>query len=181
LAQNPDHGNAITILGIDPGSRITGFAIVQWAQQKVIYKRHGIIKLSEQKPLPDRLGELSQSIQEILRKYRPDQVSIEKIFMGKNADSAFKLGHARGVVIAESVNLKAQVFEYATRVVKKTIAGSGAADKVQVQIALQRYFMIKDLSPIDASDALALAVHHAFQLQNPINKLILKAQRQAEV
>ena len=181
MAQNREISNAITILGIDPGSRVTGFAIVQLHLLKVIYKRHGVIQLSDKKTFSDRLGELSESIQEIMLKYRPDHVSVEKIFLGKNADSAFKLGHARGVVIAEAVKQRGQIFEYATRAVKKTVAGSGAADKVQVQIALQRYFMIKDLSPVDASDALALAVHHAFHLQNPVNKLILRNQRQVEV
>jgi crossover junction endodeoxyribonuclease RuvC len=163
LTRTSEISNSIKILGIDPGSRVTGFAVLEFFETCRLV-RHGVIQLSENQSFSYRLGELAQSMIELLDKYQPQQVSVEKIFLGKNADSAFKLGHARGVVMGECARRNCEVFEYATRVVKKSIAGSGAASKEQVQWALQKYFKIKNIDPIDASDALALAAHHALQL-----------------
>ncbi len=106
----------------------------------------------------------------LMKKYKPQQVSVEKIFLGKNADSAFKLGHARGVSMYESAKGGAEIFEYATRVVKKGIVGTGAADKDQVKMAVMRLLNIKAIQQVDASDALALAVFHAYQIMNPLHQ-----------
>ena len=106
----------------------------------------------------------------LMKKYKPQQVSVEKIFLGKNADSAFKLGHARGVSMYESAKGGAEIFEYATRVVKKGIVGTGAADKDQVKMAVMRLLNLKAIQQIDASDALALAVFHAYQIMNPLHQ-----------
>lgn len=158
------------ILGIDPGSRVTGFGVVKMKSHQVIeHISHGVIMLETDMAFPQRMKELGESMAQILAKYKPEQVVIEKIFLGKNADSAFKLGHARGVTMYESARLDCQVIEYATRVVKKGIVGTGAASKEDVANALSRLLKIKAISRLDASDALALAVFHAFQIMNPLH------------
>lgn len=164
------------ILGIDPGSRITGFGVLKINNSKghhwtVQHISHGVILMNPEDPFAVRMKDLGESMRELVDKYQPAHVSVEKIFLGKNADSAFKLGHARGVVLYESARSGADVHEYATRVVKKGIVGSGAATKEEVQFALQRLLNIKAISRVDASDALALAAYHAFQMMNPLQKL----------
>lgn len=157
------------ILGIDPGSRITGFGVVRCRDiqsSSLETLGYGVIKMDLEQPFALRMKELGESLQEILKKYKPDAVSIEKIFLGKNADSAFKLGHARGVAMYESARAEAQVFEYATRIVKKGITGKGGARKEEVQVVLERLLGLRQITRIDASDALALAVHHAFACMN---------------
>ena len=156
----------MVILGIDPGSRVTGFGVVQVIDDHVTHISHGVILLQDEDSFSGRMCELGEGLETLLKKYKPDQVSIEKIFLGKNADSAFKLGHARGVAMYESAKNGAHVYEYATRVVKKGIVGTGAATKEQVQMALTRLLNIKAISKMDASDALALAVFHAFQIKH---------------
>jgi crossover junction endodeoxyribonuclease RuvC len=149
-----------------PGSRITGFGLVQLDRKsgRIQPLAFGVIQLDEKAALAQRLKELGESLQKILEKYKPNVVSIEKIFLGKNADSAFKLGHARGVAMYESACFGIPVFEYATRVVKKGITGKGGASKEDVQMVLQRLLGIRAIKRIDASDALALAVYHAHQM-----------------
>lgn len=163
------------ILGIDPGSRITGFGVIKIHGNHIEHVSHGVILMKAEDPFAIRMRDLAEGMHEIVAKYKPAQVSVEKIFLGKNADSAFKLGHARGVVMSESARSGAEVFEYATRLVKKGIVGSGAASKEQVALALQRLLNIKAISRVDASDALALAAYHAYQMMNPLQKLKSRA------
>lgn len=161
------------ILGIDPGSRITGFGLVKYDKigRQVTHVSHGVILLDENASFPVRMKELGEAIETVLKKHRPEQVVIEKIFLGKNADSAFKLGHARGVALYESAKFGAEVVEYATRVVKKGIVGTGAATKEDVQNCLKRLLKIATISRLDASDALALATFQAYALMNPLPKV----------
>ncbi len=150
------------ILGIDPGSYVTGFGVVQISKdQRIHHVSHGVIVLGKKSPLPARLGELSEGMAEILAKYQPQHVVIEKMFLGRSADSAFILGHARGVVMSVSARTEAQIHEYATRVVKKGVAGKGSADKLQVQQMVMLLLGLKNIEHLDASDALALALYHS--------------------
>lgn len=155
-----------TIIGIDPGSRVTGFGVLEVCGHQLIHITHGVICMDLEASFSERMKQLGESLQEIFLKHQPQHVSIEKIFLGRNADSAFKLGHARGVAMYEAARANAQVVEYATRLVKKGIVGTGAAEKEAVRAALQSLLKIKGIARLDASDALALAVYHAFQLQN---------------
>lgn len=161
------------ILGIDPGSRITGFGVIKvtgrGAAARIQHVSHGVIQMNPKEAFHLRMKELGSGMEQILEKYKPQQVVIEKIFLGKNADSAFKLGHARGVAIYESAKHGAEVLEYATRLVKQGISGNGGASKEEVQTCLQRLLNIKAISQIDASDALALATFHAFRITNPLH------------
>lgn len=153
------------ILGVDPGSRITGFGLVRLDRGHIEHVSHGVIVMDAKGAFPDRMMELGSSFRELMQKYRPQEVSIEKIFLGKNADSAFKLGHARGVAMYEAVNGGARVYEYATRLVKKGVTGDGGASKEQVQAVLKAILGLQKIDRLDASDALAMACHHAFERQ----------------
>lgn len=156
---------SLIILGVDPGSRITGFGVVRVANGRIEHINHGVILLDADQAFALRMKELGAAFREVMEKYKPHQVVIEKIFLGKNADSAFKLGHARGVVMYEAGLGSADVFEYATRVVKKGVTGSGGSSKEDVQAILKAVLNIKTINRIDASDALAMACHHAFELK----------------
>ena len=154
------------ILGVDPGSRITGFGLIRVTREgQLEHVSHGVIVMDVAAGFPQRMMQLGGAFQEIMEKYRPTQVAIEKIFLGKNADSAFKLGHARGVVMYESIRGGAEVFEYATRLVKKGVTGGGGASKEQVQAVLKALLRLPKIDRLDASDALAMACHHAYEIQ----------------
>lgn len=151
------------ILGIDPGSQITGFGIIDASKDKPKAVSHGIIQLKTGSlSFNERLLLLSQNLDHILKKYQPQIVVVEKLFLGKNPDSAFKLGHARGICIAKAMENRCQVHEYTPREVKKTITGSGSSDKLQVSEVLKFMLQIGHFDFLDASDALALAYHHHF-------------------
>ncbi|KHD87688.1 MAG: crossover junction endodeoxyribonuclease RuvC [Bdellovibrio sp. ArHS] len=156
---------SVTILGVDPGSRITGFGVIRVENGRIEHINHGVILLDAEQSFPFRMKELGAAFREVMTKYQPHQVVIEKIFLGKNADSAFKLGHARGVVMYEAGLGGSDVFEYATRVVKKGVTGTGAASKEDVQAILKAILNLKVINRIDASDALAMACHHAFEIK----------------
>jgi crossover junction endodeoxyribonuclease RuvC len=168
------------ILGIDPGSRITGFGVLKVSGSgtslRIQHVNHGVIVMEPDAPFPHRMKELGEAMEMILQKYKPNEVAIEKIFLGRNADSAFKLGHARGVAMYESAKSGAEVIEYATRLVKKGITGSGGATKEEVQTCLMRLLNLKAIARIDASDALALAAYHAFQITNPLHQRTRRSQ-----
>lgn len=156
---------SMTILGVDPGSRITGFGAVTFENDKITHINHGVIMLEGLESFPLRMRELGLAFGEVMQKYRPQHVVIEKIFLGKNVDSAFKLGHARGVIMYEAGKYSSEVFEYATRSVKKGITGNGAASKEEVQAILKAILKISSINRIDASDALAMACYHAYEIK----------------
>lgn len=156
---------SLTILGVDPGSRITGFGILRVDRDRIEHISHGVILLDAELGFAGRMKELGSAFREVMAKYKPQQVVIEKIFLGKNADSAFKLGHARGVIMYEAGLGDSEVFEYATRVVKKGVTGNGGASKEDVQAVLKAILKIQAINRIDASDALAMACHHAFEMK----------------
>jgi len=164
------------LVGIDPGSVKTGFGVLEIRGNDIRHVNHGVILLADEATFPERLLALSDSLQMILKKYQATQVVIEKIFMGKSADSAFKLGHARGVAMTEAARSGAQIFEYATRAAKKGVTGTGAASKEDVQQALKIQLGLGQIVNFDASDALALALHHAQEWRTQL-KLIKLSER----
>lgn len=156
------------ILGIDPGSRFLGFAVLEVSStQPLVMKalEYGVLKFNAEENLSTRLLEIGEGVRDLMKSYKPDQVSLEKIFLGKNADSAFKLGHARGVVVYEALKAGCEVHEYATRVVKKGITGNGGAEKEHVRLVVQNLLKLPPVKSLDASDALAMACFHATQLR----------------
>lgn len=154
------------ILGIDPGSRFLGYAAIEVDRNRQMKPlEYGVLKFDAKAELTHRLLEIGNGIRDLMISYKPQHMSIEKIFLGKNADSAFKLGHARGVVIYEALSAGCEIFEYATRSVKKGITGNGGAEKDHVRMVLQNLLKLQPVKSLDASDALAMACYHVTQLQ----------------
>ena len=153
------------ILGIDPGSRFLGYGVISVENSRLKAIDYGVLKFAAEVPLSQRLHEIGVGVQELFKKFQPAHVSLEKIFLGKNADSAFKLGHARGVVIYEALSAGCEIFEYATRSVKKGITGNGGAEKDHVRMVVQNLLKLPPVKSLDASDALAMACYHVTQLQ----------------
>jgi crossover junction endodeoxyribonuclease RuvC len=152
------------ILGIDPGSRITGYGIIDISGQSYRYVASGSIRISADY-FPDRLKQIFDGISQIVSQYQPEEMAIEQVFMHKNADSALKLGQARGASICAVQTTGLPVFEYAARQVKQAIAGKGNADKEQVQYMVKLLLNVQGASQIDASDALGISICHAHYRQ----------------
>ncbi|MDU2998496.1 MAG: crossover junction endodeoxyribonuclease RuvC [Klebsiella pneumoniae] len=140
------------ILGIDPGSRVTGYGVIRQVGRQLSYLGSGCIR-TKVDDLPSRLKLIYAGVTEIITQFQPDYFAIEQVFMAKNADSALKLGQARGVAIVAATNQALPVFEYAARQVKQTVVGIGSAEKSANPQA-------------DAADALAIAITHCHVSQN---------------
>lgn len=155
------------ILGIDPGSRITGYGIIRQTGRQLSYLGSGCIRTVVD-DMPGRLKLIYAGVSEIITQFQPDFFSIESVFMAKNADSALKLGQARGAAIVAAVNQDLPVFEYAARQVKQTVVGTGAAEKSQVQHMVRSILKLPANPQADAADALAIAITHCHMSQNAI-------------
>lgn len=161
------------ILGIDPGSRITGYGIIEMNRSDCVYVASGCIRATEPS-MPGRLEEIFTGVCELIDQYCPDAMAIEKIFMARSADSALKLGQARGALIVAGVNRGLEIFEYEARKVKQAVVGTGAATKPQVQHMVGRLLRLKGEPQQDAADALAIALCHA-QSSRHLDKLDVAA------
>lgn len=148
------------ILGIDPGSRVTGYGVLSTVGSHLEYVTSGCIRAADKATLPEKLDEIFTGVSQIIAEYVPDELAIEKIFMSRSADSALKLGHARGVAIVAGVNQGLPVFEYEARKVKQAVVGTGAATKNQVQHMVQTLLKLPGKPQQDAADALAIAICH---------------------
>ncbi len=155
------------ILGIDPGSRITGYGIIRQTGRQLSYLGSGYIRTVVD-DMPGRLKLIYAGVSEIITQFQPDFFAIESVFMAKNADSALKLGQARGAAIVAAVNQDLPVFEYAARQVKQTVVGTGAAEKSQVQHMVRSLLKLPANPQADAADALAIAITHCHMSQNAI-------------
>lgn len=149
----------LRILGIDPGSRITGFGVIEIQQGKVAYVTSGCIRV-EGKALPERLKSIFNSVSEIVEEFHPSEMAVEQVFVNKNVDSALKLGQARGAAICAGVIRELEVFEYTPTQIKKAIVGKGHADKAQMQFMVRALLNLPGLPQQDAADALACALCH---------------------
>lgn len=154
------------ILGIDPGSRVAGFGLVHLKAGGIHYLEHGVLDVTKERSFLSRLELLGRLTEELLNRTRPDVLAIEEVFLGKNVDSAFKLGHARGLIIYQALLAGLEIKEYSTRLVKKSVTGSGSSEKEQVRWFLEKFFK-RSLNgvPLDATDALALAYHGAVAIE----------------
>jgi crossover junction endodeoxyribonuclease RuvC len=147
------------ILGIDPGSQITGYGIIDIDGNHSVHIAHGEIRVAG-KGLPEKLRNIFEGITEVLEKYNPDETAIEKVFMHRNADSALKLGQARGSAITACTLHDLEVFEYTANQVKQATVGKGHAAKEQVQHMVKILLCLDKGPPADAGDALAIALCH---------------------
>jgi crossover junction endodeoxyribonuclease RuvC len=148
------------ILGIDPGSRITGYGLINSVGVKNEYVASGCIRVKGE-TLPEKLKYIFDGVSEVIDTYIPQEMSIEQVFLSKNADSALKLGQARGAAIVAATAQDVPVFEYAARRVKQSVVGKGSADKTQVQHMVMTLLKLSAAPQVDASDALAIALCHA--------------------
>jgi crossover junction endodeoxyribonuclease RuvC len=150
-----------TILGIDPGSRITGYGIIRSDGQRHQYIASGTIVATGTGGLPERLVRIFNGISTIIQHYAPQEAAIEEVFMAQNAGAALKLGQARGAAVVALAHHDLPIAEYAARRVKQTVSGYGAADKSQVQYMVKLLLNVVGNAAIDAADALAVAICHA--------------------
>ena len=147
------------ILGIDPGSRVCGYGVINTVGNKLEYISSGCIKVADL-PFTDRLQIIFEGVTEIIKRYQPIEVAVEEIFVGKSAVSALKLGQARGAVIVACTNQQLPVHEYPPNQIKKALVGRGRADKSQMQHMVTSILKLSATPQEDASDALCVAVCH---------------------
>ena len=160
------------ILGIDPGTLLMGYGIIEVNGTKLLLKEMSVLKLSAKKSNPERLHAIHHKVIELIKKFSPHEFAIEAPFFGKNVQSMLKLGRAQGVAIAAAMSAGIPVTEYSPRKVKQSITGHGNADKEQVWRMLQRLLLLKEeTKSYDATDALAVAVCHHFQESSLLGKM----------
>ena len=149
------------IIGLDPSLTCTGWGIVAKSGSRLSHIANGQIRTDAALSLPERLVTIDRELTDVLLLHRPDSSAVEEVFVNKNPQSTLKLGHARGVVLLALARAGLPVHEYATRLVKKALVGTGAAEKAQVQAMLKVLLPGVQLAGADAADALAVAICHA--------------------
>lgn len=149
-----------TILGIDPGSQVTGYGVIQLRQNKPIYVASGCIRV-DKADHPVRLKQIFTGIRQVIEQYRPTHAAVEQVFMHKNPNSAIKLGQARGAALTALALSDLEIAEYTPRLVKQSVVGYGAAQKVQIQHMVRVLLELSGFPQADAADALAIALCHA--------------------
>src|SRR5664279_5012137 len=159
------------ILGVDPGTIFTGYGIICHDKNTSTRVCNGLIKLPSTKSLPQKLEIIYDELSKVIRTYKPDEFAIETAFYGKNVQSAMKIGYARGVSLLAAIHNKLPASEYSPREVKKSVVGNGAASKEQVFFMISTLLNLKnEKMRFDESDALAVALCHAFRLKTPLRK-----------
>jgi len=163
------------ILGVDPGTNLTGFGIIKKNNSakggEFTHLANGLIKLPADKSLANKLEIIYDELVNIIRRYRPDEFAIETAFYGKNVQSALKIGYARGAAILAAAHCKIPMSEYSPREIKKSVVGRGSASKEQVYYMIKTLLLIKSAKmKYDESDALAVALCHAFRRGNNKNR-----------
>jgi len=148
------------VLGIDPGSRITGYGIVDQLGNRLVHVDNGAIFTDKAADFAGRLKRIFDGLTEVIAEYHPDEVAVENIFFSTNVQSALKLGQARGAAIVAAVHAGLPVAEYTALQVKQAVVGQGRAEKGQVQKMLKILLGLPEIAQEDASDALAVAVCH---------------------
>lgn len=163
------------IIGIDPGTRITGYGLIRVGQQGFEPLDFGCVRPPPSANLSDRYLIIFESLEELIEKYQPDTMAIETQFISKNPQSALKVGTAFGVSMISAKRRGLKVYGYSPREVKCAVTGTGKADKQQVQLSISRRLSLSQLpEPEDAADALAIAICHAQTMQNKIKSLTKK-------
>ncbi|GAC05366.1 crossover junction endodeoxyribonuclease RuvC [Paraglaciecola chathamensis] len=155
------------ILGIDPGSRITGYGVIQRVGRQQQYLGSGCIRMQGDALAP-RLQQIFDGVSQLILQYKPDMFAIEQVFMAKNPDSALKLGQARGAAIVAASNQGLDVAEYSARQIKQSVVGNGNAQKTQVQHMVTFILKLPGTPQADAADALAVALCHSHSEENLI-------------
>jgi len=160
------------ILGIDPGSRATGYGLIEQQGNRLIHLDNGAIFTRSEDPLAQRLQAIYQELNRLIATFHPDAVAVEQVFMARNPASALKLGHARGVALLAGINAGLPVAEYSALQVKSAVVGYGRAGKHQVQQMTRTLLNLAEIAQEDAADALAVAICHAHSrhLREQVNR-----------
>jgi crossover junction endodeoxyribonuclease RuvC len=159
------------ILGVDPGTIVMGYGVIEHNKNVSTHITNGLIKLPLAADLAHKLELIYDSLSGIIRMYKPDEFAIETAFYGKNVQSTMKIGYARGVSILAAVHNKIPISEYSPREIKKSVVGKGAASKEQVSFMIKSLLNLKSVKmKPDESDALATALCHAFRMKSPVRK-----------
>ena len=153
--------NAIRILGLDPGLRRTGWGVVVVEGSRLSHVAHGVISPLDSLPFSERLLVLFEGVTAVVQAHAPDEAAIEETFVTANGSSTLKLGHARAAAMLAPARAGLMVAEYAAKVVKKSLVGTGGADKTQVAFMVRRILPTSGDATADAADALAVAIAHA--------------------
>ncbi len=158
------------ILGIDPGSRITGYGVIKETNRTIEYIDSGCIRTSTEGELSHKLLQIYDGICQLMDHYSPTEVAIEQVFMHQNPSSALKLGHARGVAMVAAASHRIKISEYSAREIKQSVVGYGAADKEQVGHMVVHLLKLNRAPQKDAADALAIAICHS-HMRNGLSSL----------
>jgi len=153
--------SSLRILGLDPGLRRTGWGVIAVEGARLTHVAHGVIAPKDTAPFAERLLTLFEAIGAVIEAHAPHEAAVEETFMNNNAASALKLGHARAAALIAPARAGLSVAEYAATVVKKSVVGTGAADKTQVGFMIRRLLPTAGETTADAADALAVAIAHA--------------------
>lgn len=149
------------ILGIDPGSRVTGYGLIDTRGNQLEFIACGTIRTVGEKDFSRRLLVIFSDLSEVIHTYEPEAAAVEEVFLARDPRAALKLGHARGAAVVAALHQGLQVFSYSPRRVKQTVAGYGHADKTQIQYMVRMLLGLNAEPSKDAADALALAICHA--------------------
>jgi len=154
----------VKILGLDPGLGTTGWGIIRADGNRLSHLANGQLKTNTSAPLANRLAALADQLEALIAEHQPDSAAVEEVFVNKNPQSTLKLGQARGVAIMIAARAGLEVGEYAARLVKKAVVGTGGAEKAQVHAMVSRLLPGVTIAGPDAADALAVAITHAHHL-----------------
>jgi crossover junction endodeoxyribonuclease RuvC len=154
----------VLIIGLDPGLACTGWGVIAAEGNRLSHVANGQVRTDPGQPLPARLVRLEEELGRVIEAHRPAEAAVEEVFVNENPQSTLKLGQARGVVLLAVARRGVLVGEYAARLVKKAVVGTGGADKVQVHAMVQRLLPGAAIAGADAADALAVAITHAHHL-----------------
>ena len=156
----------MVILGIDPGARATGYGLLAAGAERPAFITAGVIRPPAAAPLAERLLAIDRALRELVARHAPAAVAVESIFHAKSARSAIVLGHARGIALLAAASGGAPVAEYAPREVKMAVTGNGGAGKDQVRAMIARVLGTPERLGLDATDAIAVALCHAYRMEN---------------
>ena len=152
----------MVILGIDPGVATIGFGVLRAERGKNTLLQYGVITTPAGIPLSQRLVQISEDMEQLIRQFKPDEMAVEELFFSKNITTGIAVAHGRGVILLSAEKLSVPVFEYTPMQVKQAVVGYGAAQKRQVMLMTQRLLGMKEVpKPDDAADALAIAICHS--------------------
>ena len=157
-------GRVVLILGLDPGLGTTGWGLISAEGNRLSHLANGQVRTDPKQPLAARLLKLDEELGRVIDAHRPDEAAVEEVFLNENPQSSLKLGQARGVVLVAAARRGVNVGEYAARLVKKAVVGTGGADKAQIHFMVQRLLPGVKIAGADAADALAVAITHAHHL-----------------